>query len=200
MAAVSWAAWGRIPETQAPRWIPVALLPSLHLLVSASVVAAAPLGQVIERRTGGGFAGADSRRAAGLDAVLALLSLIFLAVHAVVIAVGTGTEIAVGPVAAALCGAVLGATGLALPLIADGMRVSGALVPVRICEEWKRSHVLGGRVMVATGTLLTVSAPVLPAVVQGRAALFATVAVAVVAATSAPFAAMAVRTAMAVRG
>jgi hypothetical protein len=114
------------------------------------------------------------------------MGLLLLPVHCLMIAVGTGADLPVAPVAA-LGGAVLAVVGALIPVSARSwaMPEDGALRDW--AEAWRGAQPLVGRAMVVSGGLLAVVGPAVSLLLPGSApGALATIA-AVVAAALVPF-------------
>ncbi|GAB2521436.1 hypothetical protein [Nocardiopsis aegyptia] len=200
MAGITWAVWDMLPAVvttreakggrdavEVPRLLFVSLGPAATVLVAALIVAASPLDRAIERRLGLTVGGDARARARNLNAVLVVMGLLFLAVHCLVIAVGTDAAVPVAPVAAALGGVVLATTGVLVSVSSRSWAMPENRSYREWAEAWRRAQPLAGRTMVVTGGLLTVVGPAAFVLLPGPLLGALVMAAAVVAATLVPF-------------
>ncbi|WP_304452174.1 hypothetical protein [Nocardiopsis sp. YSL2] len=200
MAGITWAAWDMLPAVVAtrearggrdavevPRLLFVSLGPAAAVLVAALAVAASPLDRAIERRLGLTVGGDARARARSLNAVLVVMGLLFLAVHCLVIAVGTDGPVPVAPLAAALAGVVLALVGVLVPVSARSWAMPENRSHRLWAGAWRRAQPLAGAAMVVSGGLLTAVGPAAFVLLPGPLLGALVMAAAVLAATLVPF-------------
>ncbi|WP_285729111.1 hypothetical protein [Nocardiopsis sp. ATB16-24] len=212
MAGTSWMVWDLVPETvttreasgqrdavHVPRPLFLSLAPAVTVLVTSLLVAVAPLDRVIEHRVGLRVGGDARARARTLDAVLVVMSLLFLVLHFLVIAVGTNASVPVLPIAASLGGVVLMVVGVLMSVSTRSWSMPEAPSLRKWSEAWRRAQPLTGRVMAVSGGLLALAAPAAFVLLPGPLLGNAVMAAVTVAATLLPFGAGLVRAASEVR-
>ena len=154
MVPIHWNAAGQI-DNYAPRAVGAFLLPAIMLLLGglfAALPAISPSGFGIERK---------SRAYAAI--VFAIL-LFLLAVHVYVLLAALNVARSITTFVPVLVGALFIVIGNYLPKMRRNFFV-GIRTPWTLADEdvWYRTHRLGGVLLVATGALLMVVGPFLPA-------------------------------------
>ncbi|WP_116247494.1 hypothetical protein [Nocardiopsis sp. FIRDI 009] len=200
MAAITWAAWDLLPAMvttreasdprgaiRVPRALFVSLAPVAAVLVSALVVAAAPLDRAIERRLGLQVGGDARARARNLDAVLAVMGVLFLVVHCLVVIVGTGESFPVLPTVGISVGVLLAIMGVLTSSAARSWSTPADPGVRAWAGAWRRVQPLAGRTMIVSGLLLALVAPAVFVLLPGTLTGMLVTAVATVAATLLPF-------------